>query len=40
MFTLGPNKMIEEIIVSFINSAKTTQGKCIVSTIILVIFVT
>lgn len=40
MFTPGPIKMTKEIIVSSINGAKTTPGKCIVSTIVLVIFVT
>jgi len=40
MFTLGSIKMIKEIIVSSINNAKTSQGKCIVSTNFLIIFVT
>ena len=40
MFTPSPAQMIKELIVSFINIEKTTQGKCIVSTIFLVIFVT
>jgi hypothetical protein len=40
MFTPGPVQMIKELIVSSINSEKNTQGKCIVSTIFLVIFVT
>jgi len=40
MFTPSSMKMIKELIISSINSEKTTEGKCIVSTIYLGIFVT
>ena len=40
MFTPGPVQMMKELIVSSINSENNTQGKCIVSTIFSVSFVT
>ncbi len=40
MFSPSSIKMIKELIFSSINSEKTIEGKCIVSTIYIVIFVT